>query len=179
MGNFSGWLFNFMQGRYGFDELGRHLGMQTIVVIIASVVCGVIATLVLDLTALVRLGAFLNLVAIFLNWASIALIIWLFYRVLSRNIEKRRAENERYLARREKRSKRHGKGGETTGSPGNPGRTHRAWNGSPNARDISRDAANYDYLICPFCGQKMRVPKGKGKIAVKCPSCGEKTIVNS
>lgn len=55
-----------------------------------------------------------------------------------------------------------------------------------SSRDISskkraetKGATGYKYLSCSFCGQQMRVPAGKGKIAVKCPSCGEKTIVQS
>ena len=45
-----------------------------------------------------------------------------------------------------------------------------------------RRAANkkeYKYLSCPHCKQEMRVPRGKGKIAVKCPKCGESTITRS
>ena len=30
------------------------------------------------------------------------------------------------------------------------------------------------YFRCPKCSQRMRVPRGKGKIAVRCPSCGER-----
>ena len=46
-------------------------------------------------------------------------------------------------------------------------------------------ALNYNYapdghIIATLeLDQQMRVPAGKGKIAVKCPSCGEKTIVSS
>ena len=45
-----------------------------------------------------------------------------------------------------------------------------------------RRAANkkeYKYLSCPHCKQEMRVPRGKGTIAVKCPNCGESTITRS
>ena len=32
------------------------------------------------------------------------------------------------------------------------------------------------YYECPRCRQTVRVPKGKGKIAISCPKCGEKFI---
>ena len=32
------------------------------------------------------------------------------------------------------------------------------------------------YFTCPRCRQSVRVPRGKGKIAIKCPKCGEKFI---
>jgi DNA-directed RNA polymerase subunit RPC12/RpoP len=34
----------------------------------------------------------------------------------------------------------------------------------------------HKYFTCPRCKQPVRVPKGKGKIAIKCPKCGEKFI---
>lgn len=35
---------------------------------------------------------------------------------------------------------------------------------------------NYRYFRCPKCRQTVRVPRGKGKIAIRCPKCGEKFI---
>ena len=32
------------------------------------------------------------------------------------------------------------------------------------------------YYACPKCRQTVRVPKGKGKIAITCPKCREKFI---
>lgn len=32
------------------------------------------------------------------------------------------------------------------------------------------------YFDCPKCRQSVRVPRHKGKIAIKCPKCGEKFI---
>lgn len=32
------------------------------------------------------------------------------------------------------------------------------------------------YFVCPKCRQSVRVPKGKGKIAITCPKCKEKFI---
>ncbi len=38
-----------------------------------------------------------------------------------------------------------------------------------------RDKA-HKYYVCPRCRQPVRVPKGKGKIAISCPKCQEKFI---
>lgn len=35
---------------------------------------------------------------------------------------------------------------------------------------------NHRYFSCPKCRQSVRVPKGKGKIAITCPKCKEKFI---
>ena len=32
------------------------------------------------------------------------------------------------------------------------------------------------YFVCPRCRQPVRVPRGKGKIAITCPKCKEKFI---
>jgi ribosomal protein L37AE/L43A len=32
------------------------------------------------------------------------------------------------------------------------------------------------YYDCPRCHQQVRVPRGKGKIAISCPKCREKFI---
>ena len=32
------------------------------------------------------------------------------------------------------------------------------------------------YFNCPQCKQTVRVPKGKGKISIRCPKCGNKFI---
>lgn len=34
----------------------------------------------------------------------------------------------------------------------------------------------HKYFTCPKCRQTVRVPKGKGKIAITCPKCREKII---
>ena len=32
------------------------------------------------------------------------------------------------------------------------------------------------FFACPSCGQSVRVPRGKGKINIRCPKCGERFI---
>ncbi len=38
---------------------------------------------------------------------------------------------------------------------------------------------SHKYFSCPRCRQSVRVPRGKGKIAITCPKCGEKFIKKS
>lgn len=35
---------------------------------------------------------------------------------------------------------------------------------------------DHKYFACPKCRQSVRVPKGKGKIAISCPKCREKFV---
>jgi glutaredoxin 3 len=44
--------------------------------------------------------------------------------------------------------------------------------------DIGKIQRLLDYTVtpCESCKKRMRVPKGKGKIKVTCPSCGHKFI---
>lgn len=74
--------------------------------------------------------------------------IYAYFRAFSRNIYKREMENNKYLALKYKITK---------------GKSLRQWR---YERKI------YSFFKCPGCGQKMRAPKGKGSIKVKCHQCG-------
>ncbi|MSS78142.1 hypothetical protein FYJ26_06980 [Anaerococcus sp. WCA-380-WT-2B] len=39
--------------------------------------------------------------------------------------------------------------------------------------------SEYKYIKCKSCKQELRIPKGKGKIIVKCPKCKTKQKVKS
>lgn len=41
---------------------------------------------------------------------------------------------------------------------------------------ISQARSNEKIFQCPKCGQKVRVPKGKGKIAIRCPKCNHQFV---
>lgn len=43
-------------------------------------------------------------------------------------------------------------------------------------RFASSKDTSYKYFSCPKCAQKIRVPKGHGKVEISCPKCGEKFI---
>ena len=83
-----------------------------------------------------------------LYWASFALMAVALFRMLSRNIERRQMENAKFMR---------------AAGP------VMSW--FHFRRAIRRDK-EHTYFKCPNCGQRLRVPKGKGKITVTCRSCG-------
>ena len=44
-------------------------------------------------------------------------------------------------------------------------------------RSLSRKL--YHYYRCPKCRQKLRVPRGRGRIQISCPRCGTQFIKKS
>lgn len=116
----------FMSGRYGADQLSRF-------------------TLAVSLILLV-LNIFTNLRIIYL--AALIVLAWCYFRMFSRNITKRSAENQKYLNMVWKSKVRFGK--------------------FKNRVVQSKD---YHIYKCPSCGQKIRIPRGKGKICITCPKC--------
>ena len=83
-----------------------------------------------------------------LYWGGLALLAYFYYRTLSRNFYQRRAENSKYLLYR----------GKVT-----------AWFGKYRMRFKQRK--QYKYFRCPGCRQELRVPRGRGSIAITCPKC--------
>lgn len=83
-----------------------------------------------------------------LSWLAMAVLLWGFYRTMSRQYDRRRAENARFLA-----------------AAGPAIRWYKM------RRTIHRDK-EHRYFKCPNCGQYLRVPRGKGKITVNCRNCG-------
>ena len=83
-----------------------------------------------------------------LSWLALAVLLWDLFRMFSRRIDRRRAENARFLA---------------LAGP--------AIRWLRMRRTIHRDK-EHRYFKCPNCGQYLRVPRGKGKITVNCRNCG-------
>ena len=145
MNGFRQWFSNFMIGRYGGDQLNRFLCWVTIGLIIIN---------------------------LFLNWRILhliilALIIWSFARIFSRSIYNRQRENMKYMQLKAKftgKAKGSGKGTGNYTYADADGRVHRGSDGANSGKRI---------LICPFCGEKLRVPVGAGKIKVRCPHCNQ------
>ena len=131
----------FMYGRNGADALNGAIFALYLVVLVLSALLVSQTTHVWVYTLLNSLTFVLALVYIF--------------RAFSRNLEKRRAENARFLQWWE--PKRQG---------------IRAWN-------YRRRDRSHCYIKCRYCGTRLRLPRGKGKIEVTCPKCHEKTITRT
>ncbi|MCI9126097.1 MAG: hypothetical protein HFG28_02725 [Eubacterium sp.] len=128
---------NFMYGRYGVDQLSRFM---LIIIFVLCILSMFFRTQILSLL-------------IFL------LIILTYYRMFSRNIYKRAAENEKYLQL--------------------AGRFKRKTGTNTYHHQSSQQKKYYKYFKCPGCSQKIRIPKGHGKIEIKCPKCNTKFIRKS
>lgn len=95
-------------------------------------------------------------VAAVVNVVTLVLIVVLYMRMLSKNYAKRYAENEWFLKVTE------------------PVRSF-------FRRKRSHAAQRKDYRLfkCPGCRQMVRVPKGKGRISIRCPKCQKEFIRKS
>ena len=96
------------------------------------------------------------------HWAvKVVLLVFLalfLLRALSKNLAVRDKENEIFVKFFEKCKK--------------------LWNRSSTAYsdflDRRAQKATYAFPKCPACKKQVRVPKGKGKIRITCPYCGNK-----
>lgn len=122
-----------MSGRYGFDQLNGFLCILSLILVV--------------------LGAWLSG---FLYWVGLALLLWCYYRIFSRNIQKRYAENMKYLSLQNQA---------------------KDWLARQKLRFDQRKV--YRYFKCPHCRQSIRVPRGRGRISITCPKCGTSFIKKS
>lgn len=117
---------------------------------------------------LIFLAVGLSVVSLFLARASTAgmiitgmstaLVIVVLLRMFSRNFAARQSELYRYLALENKLR----------------AFWARARGDYRKQADELRDRRKYKYLTCPQCAQRLRVPKGKGKLRVTCTRCGNR-----
>lgn len=79
--------------------------------------------------------------------------VWSCVRIFSKNIDKRETELEAYEDMAKRRQE-------------NAALRKRRW----------ADRKTFRYFRCKYCDTVFRVPRGKGKVNVTCPVCGEKFI---
>ena len=119
-------IMRFMQGRNGVDNLGHHalwLGLGVVIVnsFIGSLLLGTIGN---------------------------ALYIYALFRCFSRNVSKRRAENERYV--------------------------HFLNNWKKELQQFFmrlKGTKEYKYFRCPSCKTRLRLRRGCGEKHITCPVC--------
>lgn len=90
---------------------------------------------------------------------AIAALVYSYFRVMSRNVTKRYYENQKYM---QVTSKIRGRFQSLLGKA--------KYQKSKAVYDREQRKI-YKICYCPSCKQKIRVPKGKGKICITCPKC--------
>lgn len=120
------WLYRFFYGRNGIDPLN-----------VALIVVSMVLTLMSSIFNLVVLSI--------LSWL---LLILAFFRMMSKNLVKRREENSKFIA---------------------------FWSGIKKKLGFNKarfnDRKTHRHFKCKGCGSELRVPKGKGVIIITCPVC--------
>lgn len=126
-------LQRFMWGRYGNDRYNQFLMLVALILLVISFFGPGIMYVI-----------------------AVGIMIYAYYRMLSKQTAKRAAENQKY------------------------------WQMEMKVKSFfqkkKREATQYkEYHIykCPNCKQKLRVPRGKGKIAIRCRKCGTEFIKKS
>ena len=129
----------FMQGRYGSDQFARFtMGLALVLVI-----------LTLFVSRYSSMG-------FLLDFLGMLCIVYTYYRIFSRDIQKRYEENRKYLEMTAKLRNRFNK-----------------------EKNLMRQRKTHHIYSCPGCGQKIRIPRGKGKIEIECPKCHTRFVKRS
>ena len=118
-------LQQFMIGRYGLDDLGRFLNIFVLVIMLLS-----------------------SFLFPQISGVAIGIMFIGFFRIFSRNTNKRAQENMAYLRVKNK----------ITGKL------------STQVQKV-KSRKTHRFFRCPSCKQTLRVPKGKGMISITCPKC--------
>ncbi len=116
----------FMIGRYGVDDLSKFMLGVTV--------------------ALMGINLFVRQEV--LNTLVMVMLLLVYFRMFSRNIQGRYSENMKYLDLK-----------------------NRFFGFFTTKKNHVEDRKVNHIYKCPECGQKIRIPRGKGKIMVTCPKC--------
>lgn len=123
-----------MAGRYGADQLSRLFLFISLLLMIISM--------------FIRIPIF--------YFAAILILVYTYFRIFSRNIQKRYEENQRYLNWK-----------------------YRLVVKKDRKKQQFAQRNIYRFYKCPSCKQKVRVPRGKGKICITCPKCRTEFVKKS
>ena len=116
----------FMMGRYGVDQFSRFLVALFFVLWVINLFAG-------------------KAIIYYLSWA---VMIYMYYRIFSKNRTKRYEENVKYLRLKEKVVRRF-----------------------KSEKSQMEQRKTHHIYKCPTCKQKIRIPRGKGRICITCPKC--------
>ena len=114
-----------MYGRNGIDSLNRALFIPIVLFLVVGMFLQGTTKIVISL----------------LVWV---LIIYMYFRTFSKNLVKRRKENEWYERK------------------------------ANYIKTRIKQAKQYRFYTCPNCKTHLRVPRGVGKITITCKKCGTK-----
>ena len=82
---------------------------------------------------------------------ALFLLGYIYFRMLSRNVYKRQEENSRYL-----RAK------------------YKVQSKLRLVKERWKQRRDYKFFRCPGCRNRLRLPRGKGRIQITCPRCGHR-----
>ena len=123
-------LMRFMVGRNGNDQLNLFLYAVDAVLLIAATLIGG------------QVGRWM--------WAAVlALLGYIYFRMFSRNLTKRREENGKFLRM-----------------------LYSVQAGLKIRREKWVQRKDYKFFTCPSCKTTLRVPRGHGKLKIVCRKCG-------
>ena len=120
---------SFMAGRYGADQLGMTMLWTALILSIVG--------------SFSRVGL--------LTLMPDALLLLMFWRMLSKDRLKRQHENQTYLQK-----------------------TYGARKAVTEWINRVKNGKKYRYFTCPQCKKRLRVPRGVGNITITCKGCGNK-----
>ena len=91
-----------------------------------------------------------------LSLVSWTCIVYSYFRMFSKNIYKRSSENQWYL-----------------------NKTYKLRQAFYKQKNLMIQRKTHHIYKCPTCRQKIRIPRGKGRIEIRCPKCSSTFIKNS
>ena len=136
-------MYRFMYGRYGADDLYAFSMIVFAILWVAEIIAMMI----------IPEGMARDISSIVFAIAIVSLMSWTMFRMMSRNIAKRRRENEIYLKAR-RATKR-----------------FFSFNTSTKTSSLNRDDYMHIFRDCTKCGSVLRLPRRDGRHKVKCPRC--------
>ncbi len=98
-------------------------------------------------------GKNISMIFYLIGWI---VLVYCCVRVFSRKIQKRYTENQKFIQK-----------------------TAHIRENFQNIRSDMTQRKMYHIYRCPECKQKIRIPRGKGKIEIRCPKCGTTFIKHS